>query len=349
MSSKFNLLLESLKCGKVISEFFDSNVSLRTQFEDTYFIKEEVECFFKSLNIIDYKIQEERKDFSYSFYNVNMNYLYNGQQFEHDLLFKVFSDGYRILKIYITIDKNVKSKRIKCVVSYDGSKFFGYQKQPLQNSVQASIEKVLTDIHQVETTIYSSGRTDRGVHAINQIFHFDTTLDIEPLKWKSILNTYLCDYIYVKETVIVDKTFHSRFDTVSKEYCYKINTKEYNPIQKDYELFVENIDVLLFSEQASKLIGQHDFRSFAKIDSKKNTIRTIYDCRVVLKDDYLYFYIKGNGFMRYMVRNIVGALIDISTGKSNVDILDIVASKSRHSAKNTAFAGGLYLNEVKYN
>ncbi|PAT02495.1 tRNA pseudouridine(38-40) synthase TruA [Candidatus Izimaplasma bacterium ZiA1] len=349
MSFDFNEFLVSVKNGEIISNLIDKNISLRTQFGDTCFSSVEVEEFFKSMDINWFEIRETNNDYSYAFYNVLVDYFINGQHYKHGLLFKIFYNNNLISKMYITIDDNKKVKRIKCIVSYDGSKYYGYQKQPLNNTVQEEIEKVLSDIHQADITIYSSGRTDKGVHANNQVFHFDSSLSIEPSKWKSILNTYLSDYIYIKETLAVDKTFHSRFDTLSKEYLYKINLSEYNPIQKDYELYAKDVDIKIFTEQASKLIGEHDFRSFSKVDSKKDTNRIIYDVKVVIKENYLYFYIKGNGFMRYMVRNIVGALLDISTKKNTLDIMDIMNAKSRNSAKNTAFAGGLYLNEVKYN
>ena len=348
MIYEFEDLLALVQKCEPVSKLLDKKVSLRTQFEDTYFSSGEVENFFASMDINWYEIKDSKTDFSYKFFSVLVDYSINGQHYRQQLLFKVFYEKELISKMYITLDNDENIKRIKCVVSYDGSKYFGYQKQPLNKTIQEDIEKVLTNIHQNQTNIYSSGRTDKGVHAINQVFHFDTNLSIEPKKWTSILNTYLSDYIHVKDSVLVDKTFHSRYDSLVKEYMYKINLYEYNPIQKDYELYVKGIDVEVFTKQASMLIGEHDFRSFSKVDIKKDTVRTITDVKVITKDDYLYFYIQGNGFMRYMVRNIVGALIDISTKKTDLNILDILEAKSRNSAKNTAFAGGLYLNEVKY-
>ena len=118
--------------------------------------------------------------------------------------------------------------------SYDGSKYFGYQKQKGVNSVQEDLEKVLSLINNKPVSVCASGRTDAGVHANGQCAHFDIDISITPDKLKNALNGLLNGNIYVKSVVEVPDTFHARFDVKQKEYIYKINTSEYTPISKDY-------------------------------------------------------------------------------------------------------------------
>src|SRR5690554_2032718 len=124
--------------------------------------------------------------------------------------------------------------RVKCIVSYDGSKFFGYQKQINKRTVQGEIEKALEIIHKYPITTYSSGRTDAFVHALGQVFHFDTNLDIKIYNWKRAINSLLPSDIYIRDVEIVDENFHARFSAKRKEYRYYISLGEYNPIRSQY-------------------------------------------------------------------------------------------------------------------
>ena len=118
--------------------------------------------------------------------------------------------------------------------SYDGSKFKGYQKQPRLKTVQSEIEHALKTINNdVAIDIHASGRTDAGVHALNQKAHFDLDMDITPEKLGRALNSLISDYIYIKNVEIVDSSFHARFNVKAKEYIYRINMGEYSPIEKD--------------------------------------------------------------------------------------------------------------------
>jgi len=251
----------------------------------------------------------------------------------------------KIYKIYEQLTTNLK--RIKCVVSYDGSLYSGYQKQPNASSVQETIETAIKESLKINISIHSSGRTDKGVHAINQVFHFDIDTKIDPSKIKMILNSYLPDSIYIKSSVLADNTYHSRYEVKSKEYMYKINLKEYNPIQRNYEWYQENININKLNKELKIIIGEHDFTSFTKTNTKSN-IRTIYNAYTVQEKDYLYIHIEGSGFLRYMVRNIVGALIAISQSKSQLSLTDIINKKDVNILKDKAPANGLYLYNVNY-
>ncbi len=254
----------------------------------------------------------------------------------------------KIYKVYEEIPNS--ARRIKCVCAYDGSSYSGYQKQQNASSIQETIETAITKAFKLDNQvrIHSSGRTDKGVHAINQVFHFDLDTQIKIDKIPMILNSYLPSSILIKSCDDVDHTFHSRYDVKEKEYIYKININEYNPIQRNYEWFIKDFDLHKFNEQLNKIVGEHDFTSFTKANKNHSNIRTIFKTYTDVQGNYVYVHIKGNGFLRYMVRNIVGAIIAINQGKLNYSITELLELKDVNLIKDKAPANGLYLYDVKY-
>ena len=239
--------------------------------------------------------------------------------------------------------------------SYDGSKYKGYQKQPNEKSIQEEIEKALTKINSnKEVTIHASGRTDAGVHAINQKAHFDMDLIIDCDKLRHSLNSIIPKDIYVKGIVNDDDDFHARYNVKAKEYIYKINTGIYNPIEKDY-VYQHNkrLDINEMQRALKYLEGTHDFKSFSKCDEEKDDyVRTIVqaalerDTKNIKKITISFL---GTGFLRYMVRNLVGTLIEIGEGKyRSEDIIKILEAKDRTKAGICAPPNGLYLKDVFY-
>jgi tRNA pseudouridine38-40 synthase len=257
-------------------------------------------------------------------------------QFENGLIDSVFETS-----------KLVGKKRIKCIVSYDGSTFDGYQKQPSKNTVQDHIEKAIFKATNEKITIHSSGRTDKGVHANNQVFHFDTSSKISPDNFYQVINSNLVDSIYVKSSKEVHETFHSRYDIVTKEYYYVINKKEYDVIKRNYEWYPGEFDSSIFKSEIMLLEGTHDFTSFTKTNDTSN-IRTIYDIKFVENNHYLYIYIKGNGFLRYMIRNIVASAMTIAKNKTVYSMRQLLHKKDNSIIKDIAPSGGLYMHEVIY-
>ena len=237
--------------------------------------------------------------------------------------------------------------------SYDGSKFSGYQKQVDKITVQSEIEhalKIINDNHSV--SLVASGRTDRGVHAINQKAHFDLNVNITLDKLKKALNSIISDSIYIKDVIKVNDDFHARFNVKFKEYVYKINTLEYNPIEKDYVYqYNHELDIKKMKIALKYLEGTHNFKAFTKADDiKDDYVRTIYKAKITNKDGIINISFIGNGFMRYMVRNMVGTLIEIGECKRNPkDIITILESEDRTKAGKTAHPQGLYLKRVEYN
>lgn len=239
--------------------------------------------------------------------------------------------------------------------SYDGSKYKGYQKQPRMKTVQSEIEKALKTISNEDTIdLVASGRTDAGVHALNQRAHFDMDLKIEPEKLQKGLNSLIPGDIYIKDIAIVKDDFHARFNVKAKEYIYHINMGEYNPLEKDYIYqYNHRLDVVEIERALKYIEGKHNYKSFTKTDEEReNYERTIVQANL-LRDlhnpNLLTLSFLGTGFMRYMVRNIVGTLIEIGEGKrKSEDMLTIIGAEDRKCAGITAPPEGLYLKDVFY-
>ena len=239
--------------------------------------------------------------------------------------------------------------------SYDGSKFSGYQKQPDKITIQGEIEKALKRINSnKEVSLTASGRTDAGVHAYNQHAHFDLEVSLPCKKLKDSLNGLVSKSIYIIDLKEVGSKKHARYDVTAKEYIYKINMGPYNPIEKDYIYqYNKKLDIAEMERALKYLEGTHDFKSFVKVDEEKeNYVRTILNTsliRDVKNVNLITISFLGTGFMRYMVRNMVGMLIEIGEGKYRSEkIIDILDAKDRTKAGICAPACGLYLKDVYY-
>lgn len=235
--------------------------------------------------------------------------------------------------------------------SYDGSKFHGYQIQSGLRTVEEEIERELTRLNGMKPVkLVASGRTDALVHAYNQKGHFDFDKKINEERVRKSLNRLLKGDIYIKEIVSVKESFSAR-DVKRKTYEYKINVGEYNPLDANYVYqYCKELNVSKMVEASKYLLGEHDFSSFVKKDSLKlDNVRNIYKINIREKKGLILIDVTGNGFMRYMVRNIVGTLIAVGEGKIKPkDVKKILDKCDRVYASKTAPACGLYLKEVKY-
>ena len=238
--------------------------------------------------------------------------------------------------------------------SYDGSEFKGYQKQVSERTVQGELENVIKRINgEKEVSVVASGRTDAGVHAMNQKAHFDMESEISTDKLIKSINSMLPDDIYVKTIEEVSDNFHARYDATGKEYVYQINMGEYNPLERKY-VYQHNgkLDVAEMQRAMKYLEGTHSFKSFTKSDEDKDFVRTLQQTNIVrdLKDvNKITLVFIGSGFLRYMVRNIVGTLIEIGEGKRrSEEIIEILKNEDRTKAGKTANPEGLYLKNVFY-
>lgn len=236
--------------------------------------------------------------------------------------------------------------------SYDGHEYYGYQVQKNKRTIQGEIESKLYKIcGNKEVKIYASGRTDANVHAVNQKAHMDLPHEIDEEKFRKSLNSILDKSIYVKKIEKVDDTFHARFNILKKCYVYRINIGEYNPFERNYTYqYNKNLDIPSMVKAASYLIGTYNFKSFTKSDiSRENYIRTIYSIDITTINNIVELKFEGSGFLRYMVRNIVGTLIEVGENKIiPEEVKSILEKQDRRFAGKIAPAEGLYLLDVKY-
>ncbi len=240
--------------------------------------------------------------------------------------------------------------RVKCIVSYDGSKFYGFQIQNKIRTVQGEIQKALKKICEEEVTIHASGRTDAKVHGNKQVFHFDTSRQMPEKQWKRAINHFLPNDIYILDSLFVSEDFHSRYSATKKEYHYLLSTNEYSPFETNYIYqYGRPLDLELMKDAASIFIGEHDFASFCSYDQYGNTIRELYKILIEDNNGIITFTIVGNGFRRYMVRHIVGGLIQVGAKRiTKKRLQELLDSKGKEKCLFKAKPQGLYLYEVFY-
>lgn len=315
---------------------------IRTFFEEKLYNLDDVIYTLQNKRKLKYKVLNTEHKNTFSYVDVYLDI--NG---ESELVTLKFSFENNLIDSVYETSKLVGKKRIKCVVSYDGSMFNGYQKQPNKLSVQDAIEDGIFKALNEKVIIHSSGRTDKGVHALNQVFHFDTETKIKDDRLYRVINSYLPDGLYIKSSQEVHETFHSRYDILSKEYLYIINKVEYDVIKRNLEWYPGEFDEDLFKKELLSLVGTYDFTSLTKTN-ELNNVRTIFDVRFVENEKYLYVYIKGNGFLRYMVRNIIAGAMAVATKKMSISLKQLVLKKDNTVLKDIAPSGGLYMNKVKY-
>lgn len=234
-------------------------------------------------------------------------------------------------------------------MSYDGSKYYGYQIQKNKFTVEGEIERVLSKILNTKINSVGSSRTDRGVHGINQYCHFDIDKKLDLKKFTHAMNGLIDKSIYIKKISLVNDDFHARYSVYKKEYFYKINLGEYNPIEKDYVYqYNKSISKDLLDKFCSIMSGKHNFRSFTSDKDNTNYER---DVLISYKIDKKILYLKfeSSGFLRYMIRNIVGLLLDINDNKKSFDDINyIFESRDRCSCGRRANPEGLYLNKIEF-
>ncbi|MBU4317825.1 MAG: tRNA pseudouridine(38-40) synthase TruA [Proteobacteria bacterium] len=243
-------------------------------------------------------------------------------------------------------------RNFKLTIEYDGTDYHGWQRQAFDNTLQAEIEKALAIINRGPTLLLGAGRTDAGVHAFGQVAHFHCDTRLSPLDFQNALNGLLPKDIVIKECSEACEGFHSRFDAKGKIYQYRIyNTPIPSALFRQYSWHIrKKLDTGAMEKAAEHLLGIHDFAAFQGQGSEvKNTVRHILRAEFTFKKDLVFFEIQGNGFLRYMVRNIVGTLVEIGLGKKNPgDFHEILKSKDRTRAGATAPALGLFLMKVLY-
>ncbi len=235
-------------------------------------------------------------------------------------------------------------------LSYNGTQYHGWQRQPNAISIQEVLEDSLSTVLRTKTDIVGAGRTDTGVHAKQIMAHFDCDSEIEPTRLRYKLNSILPAEIAIKKVHVVKNDAHARFDAISRSYKYYITFVK-DPFQINTSYYLKKpLDVDLMNEAAKLLLNYTNFKCFSK---SKTDVKT-YNCTIteafwIQDNNQLVFKISANRFLRNMVRAIVGTLIEIGEHKLNTEDLErIIKSEDRSQAGYSVPAHGLYLTRVQY-
>ncbi len=241
-------------------------------------------------------------------------------------------------------------KRVKIIFSYDGSKFFGSQIQQYgKPTVMGTLQKAIKTLG-VDKVAQPSGRTDRGVHALNQVCHLDIPSHLFNLdKLKKNLNHFVMPYIYVKDITFVDSNFHARFSAKKRLYRYIVSHKSYNPLFADYCSFMPAINLNILNENIKEFEGIHDFSYFKKQGSITHSDnRIIYKAFAYQKDSYTIINFLGNSFLRSQIRIMCDFLFKIERGKFRKEELKQQLKLKNKLQISLAPSEGLYLSRIYY-
>jgi len=242
--------------------------------------------------------------------------------------------------------------RIALGVEYDGSAYYGWQRQKDVTSVQRVVEKALSKLANEPITVQCAGRTDSGVHGTGQVVHFDTTAVRGERSWTLGINTYLPDDIAIRWVKYVPDDFHARFSATARRYRYIICNTALRPaiLAKGLSHYYQPLDVDLMQQTTQYLIGVHDFTSYRALHCQAHSaVRDLHHLSIRRQGNFIIVDIKANGFLHHMVRNIVGTLIKIGEGSQPpVYAQQVLDAQDRAQAPTMAKAGGLYLVEVDY-
>ncbi len=244
--------------------------------------------------------------------------------------------------------------RLKLKISYIGSKFSGWQVQPDKRTVQGCIEEAFKRILQKRVIVYGAGRTDAGVHALGQVAHVDIPEDKTHIPWQKALNSMLPEDISIVDISYVDMAFHARYSAKAKMYSYTLwTTRDYiYPMRSPFCWKTGELNIEKMIDASKLLEGKRDFSCFQNTGTNvKNTIRTIYKifCLPGLFPEEKVFYFVGDGFLKQMVRNIMGCLYAIGKNRLSLnEFITLISQKDRTLLPFTAPAHGLCLEEVFY-
>ena len=240
----------------------------------------------------------------------------------------------------------------KIVIEYDGTNFVGWQQQENGQSIQSALQEALFKLTGENIIIFGAGRTDAGVHAYGQVASFNLNKKIEIDVIRDGLNQHLRPQpIAVQKAELVEDDFHARFSANKRWYEYKIINRR-PPLTIDINrawCVYKNLDIEKMKSESASFLGKHDLNAFRSAHCQsKNSIKTIDSISIRNKDEKIIFEISAKSFLHSQVRIMIGTLVDIAKGNINKTILDIINSKQREFAGQTAPAHGLYLKKIEY-
>lgn len=240
----------------------------------------------------------------------------------------------------------------KMEISYDGTRYYGWERQPGRDTIQGKLEHVLSVLNESPVEVIGAGRTDAGVHARRMTANARLETSLKPDEIKAYMNRYLPEDICVNQIVIASDRFHARYKAVGKLYTYTCYIGDEKPVfQRKYVTVLDfQPDVEAMKRAAACLEGTHDFKAFcANPKMKKSTVRQVDRIEIVQKKDYLYLNFHGNGFLQNMVRIMTGTFLEVGAGRMEPEqVKAILDSLDRRNAGPTAPAQGLCLMKVDY-
>ena len=243
-------------------------------------------------------------------------------------------------------------KQVRLVVEYDGTRYAGWQVQPNGTAIQQVVEEALLSLLGHPVRLVSSGRTDAGVHALGMVACFRTSRRLPEKAFRDGLNRYLPEDIVIRQAGFVPLTFHPRFDSRGKWYRYTLNLSPVRAAINRHTCWTikKPLDLQAMQQGASYLVGRHDFGAFrASNCGAKTTTREIFSIDMAQEGPLLHIDVKGGGFLKFMVRIIVGTLVEIGLGaRSCEDIPQLLIHGNRECSGKTAPPRGLCLMEVWY-
>lgn len=243
-------------------------------------------------------------------------------------------------------------KRIILALEYDGSAYHGWQKQPGLISLQEKLEQALSYVADEPIEVICAGRTDKGVHAIGQIVHFDTNANRLGQAWVQGSNAYLKQHMSVVWQTQTDDSFHARFSALSRRYYYVLYNHPLKPthLRANVSWFAYPLNVMKMRFAAKFLLGTHDFSSFRGSNCQaKSPIRTLMHLDIHESGPFIVIDVKANAFLHHMVRNLVGVLCEVGRGRQSAEwVEEVLRAKDRTKASVTASPNGLYLSQVEY-
>ena len=246
----------------------------------------------------------------------------------------------------------VKTRKLALGIEYDGSCYYGWQRQPEVRSVQGYLERALTTVANHEVNVFCAGRTDAGVHGTGQVVHFETSVQRPDSAWTLGVNANLPKDIAVRWVKEVADDFHARFSATARRYRYIIYNQRLRPaiLGQGITHFYHPLDEAAMHRAAQSLLGENDFTSFRAVHCQSKTPwRNISHIHVWRQGAFVIVDIKANAFVHHMVRNIVGSLLEVGCGNQQESwMAELLAAKDRKLAAATARAEGLYLVSVDY-
>jgi tRNA pseudouridine38-40 synthase len=253
-------------------------------------------------------------------------------------------------------EENPQLKRIVLGVQYDGTPWHGWQTQPGGGTVQDALEEALRKFSLTEIATTCAGRTDAGVHALEQVVHFDTELERDLFSWVRGVNAFLPSSIAVRwsHEVKRDPTidFHARFSATARTYHYVLyNHPVRSPLMSSRAGWIfRPLEVEPMRAAAAHLLGEHDFSAFRAAECQAKTpVKTMHAIRIQRHGDLIVFTLRANAFLHHMVRNIVGSLIVVGNGNQPPEWMkDILEGRDRSRAAPTFMPDGLYLGKIDY-